>query len=130
MKRWLAISVAFILGAVLTASLMAQGNRDAVTVDPDAHQVVMENEHVRVIEARAPHGYKSPMHSHRSLVIVSIGTARVKLALPDGKTQYVDLSPGKALWLENPEHSWELVAGDLHVIAVEVKSAPGKAQAK
>jgi hypothetical protein len=122
-------ALAFTVGAALAVTGVAQGKRDAVLVDPDAHQVVMENDQVRVIEARASHGYKSPMHTHRSLVLVSIGTGRVKLALPDGKVQYVDLSPGKALWLDNPEHSWELVSGELHVIAVEVKAAPTKAAA-
>jgi hypothetical protein len=101
----------------------AQRAPDAVIIDPDVHHVVMENDHVRVFEARAAAGTRSPMHSHPPLVVVSVGSARIKLTLPDGTTQRVDLRPGTVLWQVNPEHSWELLAGELHVVAVEVKSA-------
>lgn len=128
MKRYSGLAVAFLLGAGL-AIAVAQQAPDGVVADPDTHQVVMENEHVRVIEARGVAGQKSPMHSHGSLVLVSIGTARGKLTLPGGKVQILDLRPGMALWLDNPQHSWELLAGELHVVAVEVKSAARKAAA-
>ncbi|MCI0352984.1 MAG: hypothetical protein L0Z53_26485 [Acidobacteriales bacterium] len=127
MKRNLAIVVSFVVGAVLMVA--AQKSRDAVAIDADVHHVVMENEHVRIFEAKAAPGRKSPMHTHPTLAVISISSARVKLTLPDGKTSMLDLRPGQVLWLENPEHSWELLSGDLHVIAVEVKSAQ-KSQAK
>ena len=97
--------------------------KDATIVDPDVHQVVFENDHVRVLEARAAHGYKSPMHSHPPLLLVSIGSARVKFTFPDGTKKILDLRPGMVLWLDGVEHSWELLAGELHVVGVEVKSA-------
>jgi hypothetical protein len=121
MKRHWVIAFSFLVGMVLVAA--AQRARDAVAIDPDVHNLVLENEHVRVFEARASHGRKSPMHTHPSLVLVSVGSARVKLTVPDGKTSILDLKPGQVMWLENPEHSWELLAGDLHVVAIEVKSA-------
>lgn len=127
MKRYLGIALSFLVGMGLVAA--AQRARDAVAIDPDVHNVLMENEHVRVFEARASHGRKSPMHTHPSLVLVSVGSARVKLTLTDGKTSILDLKPGQVMWLENPEHSWELLAGDLHVVAIEVKSAQ-KGQSK
>lgn len=121
MRRYLGFVLSFLLGVVLLAA--AQRAKDAVVVDTDFHNVVLENDQVRVLEGRASHGRKSPMHSHPSLVLVSIGSARAKLTLPDGKTTILDLRPGQVLWLESPEHSWELLAGELHVVAVEVKSA-------
>ena len=122
MRRLIGLLLAFILGVGLTTAL-AQKVKDAVVVDPDVHNVVLENEHVRVFEARAGGGAKSPMHSHPPFVLASLGSARVKLTLPDGSKQILDLRPGTVLWLENAEHSWELLAGNLHVIGVEVKSA-------
>lgn len=121
MKRYVGITLSFLVGVVLMAA--AQRAKDAVAIDPDNHHVVLENAHARVFEVRAAPGGKSPMHSHPPLVLVSVGSARAKLTLPDGKTSILDLRPGQVLWLENPEHSWELLAGDLHVVAVEVKSA-------
>ena len=78
----------------------------------------------------AAHGCKSPKHSHPPLVIVSLGTGRVKLTGADGKKQILDLSPGQAFWLDATEHSWELLAGEINMVAVEVKAAKGAPPAK
>jgi len=109
-----------ILGATAAG---AQSVPDALVADPDVHQVMLDNEHVRVFRALAAHGAKSPMHSHPPLVIVSLGTGRVRLTLPDGKKQVLDLYPGFALWIPGTEHSWELLAGEVNIVAVEVKAA-------
>jgi len=96
---------------------------DAVAVDPDVHHVLLENDHVRVFDARAAKGRKSPMHSHPPFVFVSLGTARLGLTLADGKSVVLDTYPGQVIWMENAEHAWELLSGQAHIIAVEVKSA-------
>jgi len=102
---------------------------DAVTVDPDVHHVILENDHIRVFDARAAKGRKSPMHSHVPFVFVSLGTARLNLTLPDGRSMIFDTHPGQAIWMDNAEHAWEILSGEAHVIAVEVKSAQ-RAQVK
>ena len=44
--------------------------------------------------------------------------------LPDGKKVIFDTYPGQVLWMpDGMQHSWELISGDLRVVAVEVKSA-------
>lgn len=96
---------------------------DAVTVDPEVHHVILDNDHVRVFDARAGKGRKSPMHSHAPLVFISLGTARLSMTLPDGKNAIFDTYPGQVFWMENVEHAWELLSGEVQVIAVEVKSA-------
>jgi hypothetical protein len=101
----------------------AEHSRHAVQIDPDSHQVVFENEHVRVIENLSSAGKTSPMHTHGSMLLVSLDLARLKVTVPGGEPFIVDLRPGQVMWMEDPEHAWELLAGQLHVIAVEVKSA-------
>jgi hypothetical protein len=101
----------------------AQEVQDAVIADPDVHQVILENEHVRVISALASYGYKSPMHSHPPLLVVSLGTGRVRFTDPDGKKQILEVRPGTVFWINGTVHSWELLAGEVNVIAVEVKAA-------
>jgi len=98
-------------------------SNDAVAMDPDVHHVLLENDHVRVFDARAAKGRKTPMHSHPPFVFVSLGTARFNLALQDGKSVVFDTYPGQVIWMENAEHAWEILSGEAHVIAVEVKSA-------
>jgi quercetin dioxygenase-like cupin family protein len=110
-------------GKVRVIAVVTRKANDAVAVDPDVHQVILENDHVRVYDARAAKGRRSPMHSHPSLVFVSIGTARLNMTLPDGKSVVFDTYPGQAIWMDNPEHSWEMLSGEAHAIVVEVKSA-------
>lgn len=55
------------------------------------------------------------------LVAASLGKARLRMTTPDGKSSIFDLNPAQVLWMENVEHSWELLAGQVHLVAVEVK---------
>jgi quercetin dioxygenase-like cupin family protein len=122
MRKLFVVAGAFVLGVGVAVS--AQQVADATISDPDVHQVVLDNPHVRVIEAMAAPGYKSPMHSHPPLLIVSLGTARARLTGADGKSQILTLRPGGVIWVEGgTQHSWELLSGSLNVIAVEVKAA-------
>lgn len=114
---------AALLLAALPISLPAQTSNDAVSADPDVHKVILENEFVRVFDARASKGAKSPMHTHPPMVLVSLGKTRFRMTLADGKSSIFDLNPGQALWVENAHHSWELIAGELHAIGIEIKSA-------
>lgn len=96
---------------------------DAISVDPDVHSVILENDHLRVFDARASKGTKSPMHSHPPILLVSLDWMRLKLALPDGKAIIHDFSPSQVLWLgAGGGHSREALAGGGRVIAIEVKS--------
>ncbi|MFC0622696.1 hypothetical protein [Kribbella deserti] len=107
-----------------------QKPQHAVVVDPDAHQVLVDNEHVRVIHARASTGWQNEMHSHLPMLVINLGSGRQKVTWPDGSTQIVDLNPGAVVWQADAfDHSWELLAGEVNVILVEVKSADPGAQA-
>lgn len=101
----------------------AQASNDAVSVDPDVHKVILENEFFRVFDARASKGTKSPLHTHPPMVLVSLGKTRFRMTLADGKTSIFDLNPGQVMWVEGAHHSWELLAGELHAIGIEIKSA-------
>jgi hypothetical protein len=114
-----------LVGAGLFGASQAQTPGNAIDVDPDVHKVILENEFFRAFDARASKGAKSPMHSHAPMVLVSLGKTRFRITTPDGRTSLLDLNPGQAFWVENAQHSWELLAGELHAIGVEIKSAQG-----
>lgn len=97
-------------------------------MDPDIHRVILDNEHIRVFDARASVGAKSPMHTHPTMVLTSLGKTRFRMTLPDGKMSIFDLNPGQVLWVPGAQHSWEAIAGSTRVIAVEVKSAQAAKQ--
>lgn len=105
-------------------SASAQKAPDAVAADPQVHQVLLENEHVRVFSARASRGATSPMHSHPPFVFIGLDQARLRLTQTDGKHVLNDVHPGLAVWVgATVNHSWKLLSGNVGVIGVEVKSA-------
>ncbi|HEY7753645.1 MAG TPA: hypothetical protein VH856_07505 [Steroidobacteraceae bacterium] len=121
------VLVLAILLAVPPAAAAEAVPPDAVAVDPVVHRLILDNDHIRVFDARAARGTTSPMHSHPPMVLVSLGKARLRMTLPDGGRPVIDLNPGQVMWVEGAKHAWELLAGELHAIGVEIKSAQGAA---
>lgn len=125
MKRFALFLFALIFSAM--AAVAQQNAKDAVIADGDVHKVILENEYIRVIEARASYPARSPNHTHPPMVFVSLDTARARFGLPGGKSTLFDTYPGQVIWMgEGMEHSWELLGGEVNVIAVEIKSAAQK----
>ncbi len=123
MKNHILFMSVVLLGLCLAVSADERAP-DAVDVHPEVHHVLFDNEHVRVFRALATAGDTSPMHSHPPFVLVSLGQTRMLMTMPDGSTAILDLLPGQVMWLEEGlEHSWEILSGEPHVIAVEIKSA-------
>jgi hypothetical protein len=86
---------------------LAQSAPDAVAVDPTHHNVLFENDHVRVFRAMAGSGARSPMHSHPPFVFVGLGTTRLRLTPAGASPLIFDIHPEQVLWMDNAEHSWE-----------------------
>jgi len=120
--------LALLLVAGVGGGARAETLGNAIDVDGEVHRLLMENEFFRIFDARASAGTKSPMHRHEPMVLVSLGKARFRVTTPDGKTTLLDLNPGQAFWVQSPQHSWELLTGELHVVGVEIKSAQGGAE--
>ena len=88
---------------------------------------MFENDHVRILEVRGETGTDLAPHSHPPRVVVAIGPYRLKSVTPDGVETIIDRRPGDASWIEEEQHSAQVLVGPTHVIEVEVKSA-GAAQ--
>lgn len=120
MRRRSALTAALSLSCLSAAS--AQTARDAVTADPEHHQVVFENDHVRVLRGLAGSGAKSPVHTHPATVIVSLGNMRVRHSVAGAPgPQIMDVNPGQVLFFPGLEHSWEILVGQLNAFGVELK---------
>lgn len=103
----------------LTSSASAQ---DAAKNCADMCKVVLDNEHVRVIDYWVKPGGKLPMHSHPAAVTYFVTGGKVKTTLPDGKVTETDWKPGEARWSEAVTHSNENVGTtEAHTIVVEIK---------
>ena len=86
-------------------------------------KVLLDNDKVRVSEARRPPGTVVPMHSHPTLVAYYFSPAKVKGTLPNGKSKVNDIPAGKIVWFpDGMTHSIEIMGTeDQHVLVIEWK---------
>lgn len=85
---------------------------DPVEVSPDNYKVVLENDHVRVLEMNLKVGEKDEMHSHPSETVYFVTGSKVKVAMPDRFLMYHEE------WTHQVEN---ISTADLKVIVVESK---------
>lgn len=103
---------------------------DGVTVAPNNHKVIFENEKVRVLETTIPAGEITPLHSHlRSTVMYVVSRSHFIRRDENGETMRdtrldPDFELHKVLFSEStPKHTLENIGtNDLVVIGVELKN--------
>ena len=103
---------------------------DAMSAAPDHHSILLENDRVRVLDTRLGPGERTPLHAHpwpAALYVLAwsdfVRRDESGEIVLDSRATTMMPDPGTAIW--GPPlipHSVENVgAGDLHVIAVELK---------
>lgn len=95
----------------VTSKTLAQ---DALTVDPRAYRVVLDNDRVRVLEYKSGPGLGvcgQGMHSHPAHITVSLTGAKLKGTTPDGKVSFREIPPGHVFFAEAETHSAEIIGG-------------------
>lgn len=105
---------------------------DAMTAAADHHQVLLENDQVRVLDTRLPADERTPVHTHRwpaTLYVMSWSDFIRRDAdgnvIVDSRTWERQPAVGDALWLPPlTPHSVENIGNqELRLIAIELKSA-------
>jgi quercetin dioxygenase-like cupin family protein len=96
--------------------------QDVMKVAPDSHTVLLENDQVRVLKVVMKPGQKAPLHSHPHNVAYYLSDAKVKITLPDGKTQEREIKAGSSTWSEATTHMAENIGStELQEIQIELK---------
>src|SRR3972149_9649127 len=95
---------------------------DPVKVSPNHYKLLFENDNVRVLEMKLKAGDKDVKHSHPSETVYFTTGSKVRIHLPDGKSQEVEIPDGHVMWHEPWTHTVENVGSkDVHAIIVESK---------
>ena len=97
---------------------------DAVKVSPNIYKVLMENEHVRMVELTAKPGERDEWHSHPPMAAYFLTDAKLKLYTPDGESVEKEGKAGQSLWQERVKmHSMENIGTtDAQILLVELKN--------
>ncbi len=98
---------------------------DPIGVSPNNYRVLLENDHVRVLEMILRAGEKDEEHSHPAETVYFIKGGKAKIHLPDGQTMEVDLPDGHVMWHEPWTHRVEN-AGQSDIRAIIVEDQQGR----
>lgn len=95
---------------------------DALHAAPNVYKLLMENDRVRVFDARFKPGEKAAMHTHPDHIVYVFNDGKLKLSPSKGKTQEMDLKAGQTIWMDAISHAAEnLGKNDAHFLVVELK---------
>lgn len=94
-----------------------------LNVIPENYTLLLDNEHVRVIEARIPPGTTEPPHRHASGVSIAMTDYLIEHLQPNGEwTPSQKREPGTVYWSEGSLHQVRNVGTTYsHTIRVELK---------
>ena len=110
----------------LAFTASAVSAQDVVKVAPNNCKVLLENDHVRVVEIWIKPGEKLAMHSHPASVTYVLTAGKLKTTLPDGKTVDTEAQVGQTLWSDGGSHEQVNVSkAEVRALVVEMK-APEK----
>ncbi|MGA7401721.1 MAG: cupin domain-containing protein [Candidatus Sulfotelmatobacter sp.] len=89
---------------------------------PETHKVVLDNDEVRMLDARVQPGQKVAMHSHPPNTVYYMTDCKLKVTAPDGKTQIAESKAATAIWRGETKHAVENVGtAECHLVQTELK---------
>jgi quercetin dioxygenase-like cupin family protein len=98
---------------------------DPVLVSPDLYKVVLENEHVRVVEYEIPAGEKDNWHTHPAKVSHVGSGGRLRITTQAGESFLVEEETGSTTWFQGVGLHYAENVGEtvVRIVFVEIKQA-------
>ena len=103
--------------------MIHQSSLDPVALDPDKFEVRLENEHVRVLEAKIEPGQAHGMHAHPKHLIYTHSSYKVQDTFTDGSTKTMERNAGELLWGDALTHATENIGKtQVRALIIELKT--------
>jgi oxalate decarboxylase/phosphoglucose isomerase-like protein (cupin superfamily) len=93
---------------------------DAVTIAPRLHEIIFENDKIRVLKVIVKPGDKAKMHWHPENINYILKSGRLRFTKPDSSTVDIDLTEGQVTSSPESSHAVENI-GDSEVQTVQVE---------
>ena len=113
-----------LIGISMTLVALTASAQDVAKVNPKTITVKIDNEKVRVMEARLPPGAKEQLHSHPASIVYVLSGGKVRSHTPDGKAIERTYKDGDVVYREPLTHWAENIDNKtIHLLIVELKPA-------
>jgi len=111
-------------GVCLFGMMSQMSAQDVMQVAKNHYKVLVENEHVRIVENTLAPGDKDPLHTHAAGWYYVNAPGKMKVTTADGKVSMWEPKLGESGWMEaEGAHTSENVGpSTMRYILVEVKS--------
>lgn len=97
---------------------------DIVKISPDVHEVLFENDAIRVLEVTVKPGDKVPMHTNPENVNYIVKPGTLRLIEPNGSSVDIALTERQVIPAPVGRHAVENVGTtDVRTICIELKSS-------
>lgn len=115
----------FVLLLPIMAIAQKQNEIDPVAVSPEKFSVVLENEHVRVIEYALNPGERDDWHTHPPKLSYVLDSGNLRITTAEGESFIVEERSGSASWMGALGRHYAENIGDtlVRVLLVEVKAS-------
>src|SRR5262245_48756398 len=119
---------AITIGFFLFGCYSARGEgQDPLKIYPENYKVIVENEHVRVLDFQLKKGAKETTHMHPAHVVYVLTGFKIRFTFPDGNTAIRETKDGDVLYSDAVAHASENIGQtDASGILVELKSSAGQ----
>ena len=99
---------------------------DWVKAAPANKKVLVDNDHLRMVEVVIPPGGKEPMHTHPQYIEFVLDAARMKVTYAGKAPEIWETESGKAYYGEpDPPHALENVdTKPFRILLIEMKDRP------
>ena len=124
MRLLLAVPV-MLCALPVCAPAVAQDDIDSIKVDPAHHQVVFENDQVRVVRWTIAPGEKTLNHSHPNSLIVALTDYDGRVTSPGVAASEVHWKAGTAVWREAGIHIVENIGKEPMIGLIIEPRRPG-----
>ncbi|MGQ0540651.1 MAG: hypothetical protein ACT4O9_02220 [Blastocatellia bacterium] len=97
---------------------------DPVKVSPDKFKILLENDHVRVVEYALKPGEKDNWHTHPAKTSYVVSGGNLKIRIENGEEISVEEKTGAAAWAEKLGKHYAENVGDTYVVILlpEIKA--------
>lgn len=121
MKKLSQILLVLAIGGWFTQAALGAED-DPVKLAPKIYKVILNNEHVRVIDVQLKPGQRTPTHSHPDYIIYALNGGTARFWNEKGQASTMTMKPGQCVWRNDETHTVQNVGKHtIHVLNIEVK---------